>query len=187
MEHSSQLPAAEPETDTRVEYGFPLSPNTYEVKTWARQEAYLAAYATCGRVFQAAEIAEVTPRSVSYWVSADSFSFEKRYTAARLQYLELMEAEADRRAIEGIDHPVVHKGKITATYKQYSDNLLMFRMKKLDPAYRDSFNLTVDVPDEFAIWMRTKQTKDLEARKALPEPEILEHEPKDEPAPWVDE
>ena len=48
------------------------------------------------------------------------------------------EKEIRRRAIEGVDHPVIHQGVITATYKQYSDNLLMFRAKRLDPEYRDN-------------------------------------------------
>ena len=51
-----------------------------------------------------------------------------------------LDAEINRRAIEGIDHPVIYKGEITATYKQYSDNLLMFRAKRLDPSYRDNYS-----------------------------------------------
>ena len=53
-----------------------------------------------------------------------------------------VEAEIDRRSIEGIDHPVIHQGVITDTYKTYSDNLLMFRAKRLDPEYRDTVRPT---------------------------------------------
>ena len=49
-----------------------------------------------------------------------------------------LDAEINRRAIEGVDHPVIYKGEITTTYKEYSDNLLMFRAKRLDPEYRDN-------------------------------------------------
>ena len=54
--------------------------------------------------------------------------------------------EVRRRAIEGIDKPIVYKGQITkdsdgtpVTVKEYSDNLLMFLTKKLDPTYRDNY------------------------------------------------
>ena len=49
-----------------------------------------------------------------------------------------LDAEINRRAVEGVDHPIIYKGEITATYKQYSDNLLMFRAKRLDPEYREN-------------------------------------------------
>lgn len=55
------------------------------------------------------------------------------------EYVEKLEAEVDRRAIEGIDHPVIYKGSITDSYKEYSDNLLMFRLKKLRPEYRENY------------------------------------------------
>jgi len=32
-----------------------------------------------------------------------------------------VEAEINRRAIEGVDHPVIYKGEITTSYKEYSD------------------------------------------------------------------
>ena len=53
--------------------------------------------------------------------------------------LGVVEAEVHRRAIEGVDHPVIYKGEITDTYKEFSDNLLMFRAKRLDPSYRDNY------------------------------------------------
>ena len=44
---------------------------------------------------------------------------------AEQEYVEKLEAEVNRRAIEGIDHPVIYKGSITDTYKEYRDNLLI--------------------------------------------------------------
>ena len=61
-----------------------------------------------------------------------------------VEYVEKLEAEVDRRAIEGIDHPVIYKGSITDTYKEYSDNLLMFRLKKLRPEYRENYSIPND-------------------------------------------
>ena len=74
------------------------------------------------------------------WKRTDVYGFNKRLALAEREYLEKLEAEADRRGVEGVDHPVIHKGIITDTYKQYSDNLLMFRMKRLQPEYRENYS-----------------------------------------------
>ena len=60
------------------------------------------------------------------------YGFKKRKAAAAQLFLGKVEAEINRRAIDGVDHPVIHQGVVTGTYKQYSDNLLMFRAKRLD-------------------------------------------------------
>ena len=51
---------------------------------------------------------------------------------------DFMEDEIHRRAFDGFDHPVTYEGRITTTYKEYSDNLAMFRLKKLRPEYREN-------------------------------------------------
>ena len=76
------------------------------------------------------------------WKRTDIYGFNKRLALAEQDYLEKLEAEIDRRAIDGIDHPVIHQGVITDTYKQYSDNLLMFKTKRVDPEYRDTVRST---------------------------------------------
>ena len=68
--------------------------------------------------------------------------FKKRRALADRSASAVVEAEVHRRAIEGIDHQVIYKGEITDTYKEYSDNLLMFRAKRLDPSYRDNYSNT---------------------------------------------
>jgi len=55
--------------------------------------------------------------------------------------LNVSENEADRRAIEGVEEPVYQKGKLVGKVRKFSDALLMFRIKKLNPAYRDRVEL----------------------------------------------
>ena len=166
----------------------PANPTAVQTATWARQERFLAAYSGSGGIYKAAAVAECSPRTVENWLNADNFGFQKRYHVAQARYLELMAAEADRRGMEGVAKPVYQGGKKVGTVQTYSDNLLMFRMKKLDPAYRDSFNLTVDVPDELAAWMRQAQARDAEAIKALPlAGEVVDAKPASGPPPWEDE
>lgn len=63
---------------------------------------------------------------------------------ASLRYQETLDVEIDRRAVDGIDKPVYYKGEKVDTVKEYSDNLLMFLRKKLDPSYRDNYAPTVN-------------------------------------------
>ena len=121
------------------EWGFPSDASVQQRAAWHNQERFLAEFARSGRAYRSAETIGLTPQAYQRWMSIDLFGFKKRLYLAEQQYLEKLEAEADRRAVEGTDHPVIYKGEITATYKEYSDNLLMFRMKKLDPQYKDNY------------------------------------------------
>lgn len=67
------------------------------------------------------------------WADADEIGTEVA--------LGVIEAEIDRRAIHGVVDKVMLVGKKRVEIKKYSDSLLMFRAKKLDPSYRDSVNL----------------------------------------------
>ena len=53
--------------------------------------------------------------------------------------LPLLEAEADRRAVEGVVKPLFYKGqRLPVEVREYSDVLLMFRLKALRPEqYRE--------------------------------------------------
>ena len=58
--------------------------------------------------------------------------------------LDRMERECDRRAVEGNLRPIYYKGQRVGAVREYSDNLLMFRMKALaSNKYRD--NATVEI------------------------------------------
>ena len=69
--------------------------------------------------------------------------------AAEQVYVEKLEAEADRRGMEGIEKPIYYKGERVDAVREYSDNLLMFRTKKLRPEYRDNHD---DRTSTRAIW-----------------------------------
>tara|TARA_R110001599_G_scaffold339851_1_gene559725 strand:- start:23494 stop:23967 length:474 start_codon:yes stop_codon:yes gene_type:complete len=55
--------------------------------------------------------------------------------------LATLEAECDRRAVNGVVDKIIKIGDQTHRLKKYSDALLMFRMKKLDPTYREKVDL----------------------------------------------
>jgi hypothetical protein len=63
-----------------------------------------------------------------YWLRTDQ-SYATAFEVARQIAGDKAEDEVYRRGIEGFDHPVIYEGKITTTYKAYSDNLVMFFLK----------------------------------------------------------
>lgn len=68
--------------------------------------------------------------------------WEEAYEMGVQVQLAQLEDEADRRGREGVDEPVYYLGKVVGQVKKYSDALLMFRMKKLDPTYRDKVDVS---------------------------------------------
>ncbi len=64
--------------------------------------------------------------------------FCERWDDAIAIAIERLEAEADRRAVEGIEDPVFYQGEQCGTVRKFSDTLLMFRLKALAPdRYRE--------------------------------------------------
>ncbi len=113
--------------------------------TVQRQQAFLDTFASNGIIGVSATENGIPVGTVDTWVQLDTNGFKEKKRLAELQFLGTVEAEINRRAIEGNDKPLIFQGKFTKddkgqilTYKEYSDNLLMFRAKKLDPSYRDN-------------------------------------------------
>jgi hypothetical protein len=73
--------------------------------------------------------------------------FAKRWKEADDLAVERMEAEADRRAVEGNDKPIYYQGEKCGEVREYSDTLLIFRLKARRPeVYRERFEHAAD-PD----------------------------------------
>ena len=127
------IPTGAPE-----EFGFPAKPDAAQTRSWMRQQLWLEAFAKCGSMGEACAATGIPVPTAEHWASVDYYGFKRRKSWAAQMALGKLDAEINRRAVEGVDHPVIHQGVITDTYKQYSDNLLMFRAKRLDPEYRDN-------------------------------------------------
>jgi len=81
-------------------------------------------------------------RTVYGWRSADE-AFRDRWEDVIHAAIETMEAEADRRGVEGVLKPVFYQGKECGQIREYSDTLLIFRLKALHPEkYRERAELT---------------------------------------------
>jgi len=132
-------------TGSPEEFGFPSQPTATQTRTWTLQESFLAELSDCGAIFLSAERAGHSPWTYYKWVDTDKYNFQKRFDLALRRYLEKMEVEADRRGMKGVDKDIYYLGDVVGSQKVYSDNLLMIRMKKLDPSYRDNYSVMEDV------------------------------------------
>ena len=134
-------------TGAKEEFGFPADPSLPQLKCWENQERVLSALQRTGTMHSAAIAAGLSPWAPDRWIRTDVYGFKKRRAMAIQVYEDMLDAEIDRRGVEGIDKPIYYKGEKVDTVKEYSDNLLMFRRKKLDPAYRDNYAPPVNPQD----------------------------------------
>lgn len=105
--------------------------------TAKKREAFILALAVTGNVSAACKKAKVSRQTV-YLYKREDPAFAAAWDEAEAIYVELLEAEADRRAAKGTLKPVFYKGAKVGTVREYSDTLLMFRLKALRPdKYRE--------------------------------------------------
>ncbi len=86
----------------------------------------------------ACEVAKVGRSSHYRWLEKDP-EYREAFELAKEGAADILEAEAYRRAVEGVEKPVGwYKGKPGGTVRLYSDVLLMFLLKALRPEkYRE--------------------------------------------------
>lgn len=103
------------------------------------ESAFLAALANTGNVRAACQAAKIG-RTTVYKHREVSPAFDVAWQVAIDEAVEVLEAEALRRAVHGTREPVYYKGKIVGQVLKYSDVLLIFLMKAARPdKYRERF------------------------------------------------
>lgn len=108
------------------------------LKKEEKKIAFLRAYAQCGSIRKSAKAVDIDRRTYYKWRDEDP-EWAEALKVADDEYNEIMEEEADRRAIEGVKKPIYYKGERIDLVQEYSDTLLMFRMKgRMPEKYRDN-------------------------------------------------
>ena len=109
---------------------------------------FLDALRLRGIVADACAAASVS-RSTAYRRKDDDAAFAQAWQDALEDAADVMEREAFRRAVEGVDEPVYQGGEKVGVIRKYSDTLLTLMLKANRPAkYRervDAVNLNVDL------------------------------------------
>lgn len=115
--------------------------------TSQRRARFVKELAKSGNISAAARKAGVS-RSHAYMLRSTDIDFASDWTDALETAVDSLEAEARRRAVDGVDAPHFHQGSVAGTVKKYSDTLLMFLLKAHRPErYRERPTATADTPD----------------------------------------
>src|SRR5690242_2167090 len=110
-----------------------------------KKELFLSEYSKLGVILKAAPAAGIDRKTHYNWLKSDA-EYAELFERAKEDYLEKLEAEADRRAVEGTLRPVFHQGEECGQIREFSDTLLIFRLKCLAPEkYRENQKIDLNV------------------------------------------
>lgn len=122
----------------------------------AKKNAFLKLYGQVRTVYHACQKAKIERSALYRWLKSDS-EFAEQVEQVRQGIADELEREVIRRGMEGFEEPLVCQGKISmekdpvtremrpVTIRRWSDNLLMFQLKKMRPEYRDKIDQTVNI------------------------------------------
>lgn len=108
-----------------------------KAETERRKKLFIQALRKNGIVTAACDAANLTARLVYTHRKTDA-NFAAAWEEGLEASTERLEAEAIRRGVDGVDEPLTYQDSIFGHKKRYSDNLLMFVLKKRKPEYRDN-------------------------------------------------
>ncbi len=150
-----------------------VAKNPHRTPAHLKKKDFLKALRTTGLVTDACKIARIGRRTPYDWAQK-SEEFAEAMEAARtdgeMVLLDEVRKEARRRGIEGWDDPIVYQGQISKTkdpktgeevpltVRKWSDNLLMYWGKYLDPRFRDNYpalDLRFQGPTSVSIFLDT--------------------------------
>ena len=87
-------------------------------------------------------------RTTAYRTRDRYSSFADPWEEALLDAADILEGEARRRAVDGVEKPVYYKGKLIDTVREYSDGLLTLLLKAQKPErFRDRRDVEVSGKD----------------------------------------
>ena len=125
------------------------------IQRWTsrRRGTFLTSLAETGNVSAAARAAKVS-RSYAYRLKTADPEFAADWAEALETAIDALDAEARRRALDGVETPHFHQGRVCGTGRKYSDTLLMFLLRAHRPErYRErpAAGSEPDVDSETAI------------------------------------
>lgn len=124
--------------------------------TPAKKRIWLDAYGQSANITYACEVAGITRTCYIKWMQRDP-EFARQKQLAEAKSVEILEAEARRRALEGVERRLFYKGKeikvkgpdgklVPYVERSYSDVLTIFLLKAANPAkYCDTARAKSDV------------------------------------------
>lgn len=124
-----------------------------------KREKFLGSLREAGNVTLAAEAVGVDRSTVYKWRKQDA-EFSAQWDDAVEEAADRLEAEARRRAYEGVDEPVFYHGEACGVVRKYSDSLMMFLLRGVRPEkYRENVNLQGSVTLKHGLADRLKKAR----------------------------
>lgn len=114
----------------------------------AAKELFLQHYMKTGRLYESASAANVCQETVRRHERENIDGFAEQFAIAKGIFREHIEGEIQRRAIEGVDEPIIggrNRDEIIGTVRRYSDPLLMMLAKRHIPEYREKQQVDLNV------------------------------------------
>ena len=106
-------------------------------------------------------------RTIIKWPDRDE-EFAERWNDAVEQGIDRLEAEAIRRAVDGVDRPVFFQGRIVGYAKEYSDALLKFLLEAKRPAVYRARNINPLDGSGGVLEVRWMEPESLGSRETSP-------------------
>jgi hypothetical protein len=106
------------------------------IDTKKNKERWLEAHRKTGIIVVTCRKTKIARPTIYKWLAEDP-EFAAAKAEAEQEAVELLEAEARRRAEKGVLKPVFYKGERCGSIREYSDSLMMFIIKAKKPEYRD--------------------------------------------------
>ncbi len=103
-----------------------------------KRKVFLRILAQTGKVAEAARAVGFQDTSSLQTFRRNDEDFAEEWENALDSAKHVLEEAAIDRAVNGVLEPTYYKGEVVGYTPKYSDALMMFILRKLDPAYRDT-------------------------------------------------
>jgi len=152
MKHSTpkKAKAKKPSSTVRKPAKGRTRVNSSPKLTGVKKAGFLAVLAQCCNVGRACAAVQIDRTTAYVWRDRDA-DFAAAWDKALRVGVSALEDEAHRRAFDGVDEPVFHKGDVCGAIRKYSDTLAIFLLKAHNPdKYRDNAKLELSGRVEMA-------------------------------------
>ncbi len=113
-----------------------IDPETSET-LYTKGPVFIDALSKSGNITLSCERALVARGTVYRWRESHE-EFKNKWDTALAEATDRLEAEARRRAEEGVNQPVWYQGEMVGTEKRYSDMLMIQLLKAHHPAHQQT-------------------------------------------------
>jgi hypothetical protein len=113
-----------------------------------------------GTVYHACLDIGISRKTHYDWLKDDAV-YAQAFVEAKEIRCDLLEHEADRRAIKGWDEPVFYQGRACGVIRKYSDQMLDRRLKaELPQKYRERWEGSLTVPMPVTVIIQKEEAEE---------------------------